>query len=390
MREEVDVPGPDEATIGRRLRRARLAAGLSQAQVAEALEIPRSAVSLIEAGRRSVSSIELAKLARLYGKPASAFLFDPEGEPVLQYFRAETPPAEPESAVIGEAVEWCRYYAILEESVYGQQRYDLPSYPVPRGLAIDQGAHLAEQERRRLGLGDAPVPSVIDLLEHEGVKVLLRSFPPESSISGCFFFSPEIGPCVLINARERASRRRFTAAHEYAHFLVDRDERGGEICDTARRSEPLEMRANAFAASFLLPASGVESALEDRGTQKLQVEPEHAVHLMYHFGVSFEAVLWRLLNLGWITRDQRDGYAGIAPTGLADALGYGGEPGEGEPEPDRWRTIAIEAWREGEISLGKLSELLEVPKEQLRAILTRPERRQVRPARAPAAEPDWL
>jgi Zn-dependent peptidase ImmA (M78 family) len=358
--------------------------------VATALEIPRPAVSLIEAGRRSVSSIELARLARLYGKSASAFLFQPEEEQILQYFRAEAPLAEPDEAVVGEAVEWFRYYAMLEESIYGEQRYDLPTYPVPRGLAIDQGANLAEQERRRLGLGDAPVPSMIDLLEHEGVKVLLRQFPSDSSISGFFFFGPDIGPCAVINNGESASRQRFTAAHEYAHFLVDREERRGEICDTVRRREPFEMRANAFAASFLLPAASVDAALDDLGAEKLRVQPEHAVHLMYHFGVSYDAVLWRLLNLNRITRDQRDELARISPTGLARALGYDGEPGEGEPEPDRWRTIAIEAWREGEISLGKLSELLGISKHQLRSVLSRPDRPQARPARAPAAEPDWL
>ena len=384
------MPGPDEATIGRRLRRARLAAGLSQAEVATTLEIPRPAVSLIEAGHRSVSSVELARLARLYGRPASACLFEPEEEEILQYFRAEAPLAEPDQAVVGEAVEWCRYYAMLEESIYGEQRHDLPTYPVPRGLAIDQGAYLAEQERRRLGLGDAPVPSVIDLLEHEGVKVLLREFPSNSSISGFFFFASDLGPCAVINASESPSRQRFTAAHEYAHFLVDRDERRGEICDTVRRREPFEMRANAFAASLLLPATGVTSSLNDLGAERLRVEPEHAVHLMYHFSVSYDAVLWRLLNLGWITSDRRDELARISPTGLARALGYDGEPGEGEPEPDRWRTIAIEAWRDGEISLGKLSELLGISEHQLRIVLSRPERPKPRPARAPAAEPDWL
>jgi Zn-dependent peptidase ImmA (M78 family)/transcriptional regulator with XRE-family HTH domain len=380
----------DAVAIGRRLQRARLAAGLSQAQVADSLEIPRSAVSLMEAGRRSVSSVELGRLVRLYGKPASAFLFEPEEEQVLQYFRAEAPIAEPDEAVVGEAIEWCRYYAMLEDSIYGEQRYDLPTYRVPRGLAIDQGASLAEQERRRLGLGDGPVPSMIDLLEHEGVKVLRRQFPSDSSVSGFFFFSPDIGPCAIINTGESPSRQRFTAAHEYAHFLVDRDERRGEICDTARRREPFEMRANAFAAAFLLPVGGMESALDDLGAERHRVQPEHAVHLMYHFGVSYDAVLWRLLNLGWITRDRRDELAGVSPTGLARALGYDYEPGESEPEPERWRTIAIEAWREGEISLGKLSELLDVPKAQLRAVLTRPEQPQARPARAPAAEPDWL
>lgn len=384
------MSAPDEATIGPRLRQARLAAGLSQAKVAQALDVPRSAVSLIETGRRSLSSVELAKLARLYGKPTSAFLFESGEEKILQYLRAAAPLADVDRAIIDEAVEWWRYYAMLEESIYGEQRFQLPIYPVPHGPAIEQGAHLAEQERRRLGLGEAPIPSMIDLLEDEGIKVLLRRFPPESSVSGCFFFSPELGPCVLINTTEKASRQRFTAAHEYAHFLVDRDERHGEICHPERRKELFEMRANAFAAELLLPAGGVESSLEALGARRLSVAPEHAVHLMHHFGVSYDAVLWRLLNLGWIDRQQREELAGISASGLARALGYSGEPGEGEREPDRWRRIAIEAWRKGQISLGKLSELFQVPKEQLRAALPFRERHQSRPARAPAAEPDWL
>jgi Zn-dependent peptidase ImmA (M78 family)/DNA-binding XRE family transcriptional regulator len=385
------VPVLDEATIGRRLQRARLAAGLSQADVAMALKIPRPAVSLIESGQRSVSSVELAKLARLFGKPATSFLFEPDDQPVLEYFRAATPLEEGDRAVVDEAVEWCRYYALLEQATFGEQHYELPTYPVPRGLAIDQGAYLAEQERRRLGLGDSPVRSMIDLLEHEGVKVLVRPFPQGSPVSGFYFFSPELGPCAVINSQERPSRQRFTAAHEYGHFLVDRGEEiQGEICDTRRHREPFEMRANAFAAAFLLPEGGIEASLIDLHADRNRVEAEHAVHLMHHFGVSYDAVLWRLLNLGWITAQQRQRLSAVSATALERALGYEDEPGAAEPEPDRLRNIAIEAWRADEISLGKLSELLGVSKAELRRVLSRPERTQPRPARAPAAEPNWL
>lgn len=379
------------SSIGRRLQRARLAAGLSQAQVAEVLGIPRPAVSLIESGQRSVSSVELAKLSRLYGKPASTFLFEPEGEPVLQYFRAAAPVEEADEAVIEQAVEWCRYYAWLEQAALGEQRYELPAYPVPRGRAIDQGEHLAQQERRRLGLGASPLPSMITLLEHQGVKVLLRPFPPDSEVSGCYFFSAELGPCVLINSQDVPSRRRFTAAHEYSHFLVDREEVQGEICAVGRKQEFTEMRANAFAASFLLPAPGIQTYLEDLGVLRGEVQAEHVVHLMHHFGVSYQAVLWRLLNLEWINEGQRERLAGASPAALGRALGYGSrQPGDAESEPDRFRSVAIEAWRAGEISLGKLAELLGMPRAELRRVLSREERQQPRPVRAPAAEPDWL
>jgi transcriptional regulator with XRE-family HTH domain len=53
--------------IASRLRTARKAANLSQAKVAERLNMHRPTISEIEAGRRRVSADELASLAEIYG-----------------------------------------------------------------------------------------------------------------------------------------------------------------------------------------------------------------------------------------------------------------------------------------------------------------------------------
>lgn len=58
----------------RRLKEARLAAGLTQAQVAAALGKPQSFVSKCESGERRVDPIELADFAQLYGRPVEFFL----------------------------------------------------------------------------------------------------------------------------------------------------------------------------------------------------------------------------------------------------------------------------------------------------------------------------
>ena len=60
--------------LGRRLRIAREARGLSQQAVADALGLARTAITQMEAGNRSVSTLELAKLAGLYLQPVSSFL----------------------------------------------------------------------------------------------------------------------------------------------------------------------------------------------------------------------------------------------------------------------------------------------------------------------------
>ena len=56
-----------------KLRQARHDAGLSQAQVAQALGRPQSFVSKVESGERRVDVVELQVLASLYDRPLTYF-----------------------------------------------------------------------------------------------------------------------------------------------------------------------------------------------------------------------------------------------------------------------------------------------------------------------------
>ncbi|OFE18354.1 hypothetical protein BA895_12000 [Humibacillus sp. DSM 29435] len=79
-----------ERDLALRLREERDYLGMSQDQVAAALDLPRAAVSAFETGRRKVSSAELAKLARLYGTTPDRLLgADPAvDEKAIRLFRA--------------------------------------------------------------------------------------------------------------------------------------------------------------------------------------------------------------------------------------------------------------------------------------------------------------
>lgn len=58
----------------KQLKQARLDAGLTQVQVADALGQPQSFVSKCESGERRVDVVELERFAELYSKPLSFFL----------------------------------------------------------------------------------------------------------------------------------------------------------------------------------------------------------------------------------------------------------------------------------------------------------------------------
>src|SRR5690348_8719162 len=64
--------------LARRLREAREYLGLSQEYVAQQTGISRPAISEIEAGRRNVSSLELKRLSKLYGRPVEFLLGEEE------------------------------------------------------------------------------------------------------------------------------------------------------------------------------------------------------------------------------------------------------------------------------------------------------------------------
>ena len=63
----------ERAALGTRLRRVRRYREFSQLDVAQRLQLPRTALSHIENGRRGLDALELKRLADLYQYPVSYF-----------------------------------------------------------------------------------------------------------------------------------------------------------------------------------------------------------------------------------------------------------------------------------------------------------------------------
>lgn len=64
----------ERATFVRKLKEARMAAGLTQAEAAKKLGSSQSWISKVESGELRVEAIWLNRLAKLYGKKIEYFL----------------------------------------------------------------------------------------------------------------------------------------------------------------------------------------------------------------------------------------------------------------------------------------------------------------------------
>ncbi len=65
---------PAYASFVARFKQARKERGLTQVEVCERLEIPRTRLSNMESGQRRVDVVELARFAKLYRKPLGWFV----------------------------------------------------------------------------------------------------------------------------------------------------------------------------------------------------------------------------------------------------------------------------------------------------------------------------
>jgi len=257
----------DQATLAKRLREARTNSGLSQEQVAQELGIPRTALVHIEAGNRTVSTIEMVGFARLYRRPVAEFFRESPAaeEDVLTALGRIDEDFQNDPSVRHEIeahVALCRQGVSLRSVLDIDTNTAPPEYPLsaPASVwdAVQQGQTVALEERRRLALGDNPIKDVADIATSEGIWASGTRLP--DAISGMFLRHSSFGMVILVNYDHARVRKRFSYAHEYAHAILDRSA-AITISRLADRNELKEVRANAFAAAFLMPESGVHAFL---------------------------------------------------------------------------------------------------------------------------------
>jgi Zn-dependent peptidase ImmA (M78 family) len=117
-----------------------------------------------------------------------------------------------------------------------------------KGHAADAAAKL----RAHFGYSDSVVPlDVYSDFRKIGIHVFRRRLD-NSNISGLTLRHPAAGPSILVNYSEDIYRQRFTAAHEAAHAILDKEDVVVSFSEW-KGKDLVEIRANTFASRYLLP-----------------------------------------------------------------------------------------------------------------------------------------
>lgn len=221
----------------------------------------------------------------------------------------------------------------------------------------------ADKIRRELKLGTAPIKNIFDLLEDKGIFVVKMPIGG-NGLSGAFYYDKkqESGK-ILVNSNRSNGHQVFTAAHEFCHFLLDKDKQI-IIEDDKMLETAIEKRANCFAANLLMPKDGVNYYIQEILKQDSnKINNEVLVRVRNEFGVSWKAIIYCLNNLGYTF--DKPYKEKILDTrilnSLSAQLGFEAERSDSDGKfklPIDFYRLAFRAYFDKKISLERLAELL--------------------------------
>ncbi len=317
--------------LGSKLRKSREKMGLSQAAFARALGFSSEFISYLESGKRTPSFATLYRIAGFLNKDVAYFFYERETAPdsFTLLFRAEAVDERTRDE-LQKFRRYCDDYLRLE-TLTGRK---LDLAPLYGGISPER---MADEERRRLGLGDEPVKDVFGLFESNGCRILRMPMPEESKVSGVFIYlEAKQAAFALVNSAQAGGRQAFSAAHEYCHYLKDRlegpviDNPDVFIDDYVALYHPREQFAQAFAARFLMPPAKIREMVEKEFRAR-RVQYDQALYLKRYFGVSMLAMLRALRDAGFLEKARFGEYAQVDPAPREKDLFGEGEEGEAGP-----------------------------------------------------------
>jgi Zn-dependent peptidase ImmA (M78 family)/transcriptional regulator with XRE-family HTH domain len=283
-------PSARETSLGKRLRSAREAAGLttrdvSTALLANGLKVTHATVSNYERGVTAPSADCLAAFAHIYRRSVE-WLAGAGHELAGVRYRCLKATREGEKHEYeGRALRWFEVYFHVEKLLKSPLRV-LKQHDSFTVRIDESGADVALRVRKDMKLGKYPLPSTARLLEDFGVHVV--SLATKSRIDG---LAARVGNSrvVVLNPLVAADRMRLNALHELAHHLFEDCVEGGHLT-----SDEIEARAFDFAVGMLIPDFMLKEAMESKSIVRL-------VQFKERYGISLAAMFYRARQKNYIS-----------------------------------------------------------------------------------------
>jgi Zn-dependent peptidase ImmA (M78 family) len=345
--------------FGERLKLARKKAGLSLRALSDALDnqVSAQAIGKYERGDMMPGSRVLMNLAKTLDVAPEYLLSNQVLELTGMEFRKQSGTsardrAKVEAAVIDHLERYLAVEKILEQS---SAEWRVPKLKRRFLGSVEEADDLAMELRRTWSLGIDAIPNMTELMEEQGIKVILTELPEGVSGLTCVVRQSDGQdnmPVVVVNVSHSLERRRLTLAHELGHRIIDDD-------------SPVdhEKAANAFAGAFLIPKAHL---VQETGSCRNALGYQELVQLKRQYRVSAAALLVRLKKVG-IIDEQTLSYA--FQTYAKGWRHKEPEPIESEEKrgefekPQRFDRLCYWALAERYISPSKAMELLKQPME---------------------------
>jgi len=351
--------------IGKRLKLARAAAGLSLRDLATKIDNRVSAqqIGKYERDEDVPGSAALIALSHALGVSVDYLVGDQEMVlEGVEFRKKQITSKKEQSQIQAQALHLIERYLMVEEILgLPSAAWDKPReapYPV---VEIGEADRAAQCLREHWSLGIDPIPSLIELLEEHGIKVLVVD--SEENIDGLAArvqrSRGEPVPIIVIRRGVHGERQRFNLAHELGYMVMDVQ---GD--DKFR-----EKAAHRFAGAFLMPAEALWSNV---GRHRSSIGWSELFALKKVYGASVQAITYRCADLGIFppVLSQRL-FREFSRLGFRSAPNY--EPEHvAEEVPARFDRLCYRALAEGAISEPKTAELLNITVRELNRRMEEP------------------
>jgi Zn-dependent peptidase ImmA (M78 family)/DNA-binding XRE family transcriptional regulator len=332
--------------IGERIKRARVAAGLSLRDAGAAAALSATAVSKFETGKLVPASDTLLRLAKALGvrvefflRPETARLEAPEYRKRASLGKKQL--AAIEADVLDQVERYLELLSFFPESPVA--RFKVPPSLPERVASYDAVEEVALRMRSAWKLGHDAIPNLADTFEERGLLVLTTRVDDSMKFDG---LAAKVGGhhVIVVAAHWPGDRQRFTMAHELGHIVLS-----GRV----DRALDVERACNRFAGAFLAPEPSVRVELGEV-RHRFELRELHALKLRY--GVSMLGWVFRARDLGIVSESTFQ-----ATMRQFSAQGFRKqEPGARVPSevPRLFEQLVLRALAEEMIAEAKAAELL--------------------------------